>query len=122
MLQMPQAQSVQAVPTVTVHMPNVQSNAGTPVKGRRPDSGRESDPGSQNWLAAEKDTSLHSMSFSEEVEVANIQPVRSVTVSKKSGEFSSHHEKLKKVICDRSLVKKIDLKDGKMNIELTPII
>ena len=36
-----------------------------------------------NWLQAERDPSVQSVSFSEDVSVPIIQPVQSVTVSKK---------------------------------------
>ncbi|WAR29215.1 KIZ-like protein [Mya arenaria] len=43
--------------SVTVHMPSVQTDAGSPVKGGRPDSAGRS------WLGAERDNSIHSVSY-----------------------------------------------------------
>ncbi|XP_052765947.1 centrosomal protein kizuna-like isoform X7 [Mya arenaria] len=64
--------------SVTVHMPSVQTDAGSPVKGGRPDSAGRS------WLGAERDNSIHSVSYSEEVDMPINQPVQSVTVRQKN--------------------------------------
>lgn len=66
-------------------MPSVQGD--TLVKAGRPDSGQRGEPAGHSWLAAERDTSIHSMSFSEEVEVPISQPIQSVTVRQKTSEL-----------------------------------
>ena len=72
------------VASVTVHMPeNPQGEFNTPVIQRRDTGGRKMDQQGQNWLGAERDPSVQSVSFSEEVSVPIIQPVQSVTVRQK---------------------------------------
>ncbi|XP_060558323.1 uncharacterized protein LOC132718621 isoform X3 [Ruditapes philippinarum] len=69
--------------SVTVHMPSAQGDAVSPSKSGRPGSGRRSEQPNQNWMAAERDASIHSLSFSEETDV---QPpaIQSVTVRQKT--------------------------------------
>ena len=75
-------QSIMA--SVTVHMPeNPQGEFNTPVIQRRDTGGRKAEQPNQNWLPAERDPSVHSVSYSEEVSVPIIQPIQSVTVRQK---------------------------------------
>ena len=72
------------VASVTVHMPeNPQGEFNTPIIQRRDTGGRKMEQPGQSWLGAERDPSVHSVSFSEEVSVPIIQPVQSVTVRQK---------------------------------------
>ena len=76
--------------TVTVHMPNTgQGEVNSPAKQKQDSVGRKSEQPGQNWLAAERDTSIHSISYSEEIEVPISQPIQSVTVTgrQKTGEI-----------------------------------
>lgn len=68
-------------------MPSAQRDAVSPAKSGRPGSGRRMEQPNQNWVAAERDASIHSVSYSEETEV---QPpvVQSVTVRQKTGTAS----------------------------------
>ena len=68
--------------SVTVHMPeNPQGEFNTPVIQRKDTRGGKTEQPSSNWLQAERDPSVQSVSFSDSVPI--IQPVQSVTVSKK---------------------------------------
>ena len=72
------------VASVTVHMPeNPQGEFNTPVIQRKDTGGRKTEQQNANWLQAERDPSVQSVSFSEDVSVPIIQPVQSVTVRQK---------------------------------------
>ncbi|KAL4239074.1 hypothetical protein ACF0H5_003777 [Mactra antiquata] len=71
--------------SVTVRIPGQgdHGEGNVTAQSGRPDSGRRSEQPGQSWLAAERDLSTHSVSFSEDVEIP-IQPIQSVTVRQKT--------------------------------------